>query len=200
MEAEVAAGRFRADLYHRLNVYPIHIPPLRERGDDTILLAGYFAERSMARLGITRVRISNAAQQKLAHYNWPGNVRELENIISRSVLKATADTSDNEMIVIQLEHLAGDLDPFETTFSPRTTRIPTKSGRTISLREEVLSLQKRLIQNALEGNNGNWSAAARSLTMNRSNLHNLATRLGLRTKKSNYPFTSVIHFDILYSN
>src|SRR5690606_41635038 len=78
----VSVGAFRADLYHRLSVYPIPIPPLRDRGDDVLLLAGRFLEINRARLGLRSLRISGAAQDALRRYRWPGNVRELEHVRS----------------------------------------------------------------------------------------------------------------------
>jgi anaerobic nitric oxide reductase transcription regulator len=86
---EVSAGRFRADLYHRLSVYPIHVPPLASRGDDVVLLAGYFLEVTARKLGIRQLKLSSSAQALLCQYSWPGNVRELEHVISRAALKAS---------------------------------------------------------------------------------------------------------------
>lgn len=86
---EVRAGRFRADLYHRLSVYPIHVPPLASRGDDVVLLAGYFLEITARKLGIRQLKLSSSAQALLCQYGWPGNVRELEHVISRAALKAS---------------------------------------------------------------------------------------------------------------
>ena len=182
LEQEVGLGRFRADLYHRLNVYPIKVPPLRERKEDIAILAGFFAERSMSQLGLGAVRISDSALKLLSRYSWPGNVRELENIISRSVLKASAKTEDAGFITIQLDHLAGDLVSTIYATPTAVSSFPTYQSQKISLREEVKSYQIQLIKEALDKNDGNWSAAARDLDMNRSNLHNLATRLGLRHK------------------
>lgn len=84
----VREGSFRADLYHRLSVYPVPIPPLRERGHDVLLLAGRFLEQNRARLGLRSLRLSPAADEALHSYDWPGNVRELEHVISRAALKA----------------------------------------------------------------------------------------------------------------
>ncbi len=180
LKEEVKAGRFRADLYHRLNVYPVTTPPLRERKEDIALLAGYFVEKSMVQLGLHAVHLGNDALQLLIRYNWPGNVRELKNIISRSVLKASFDARRNETIIIRPKHLAGDLDdPALSGDIPADTSSLTVSDP-LSLREEVKVFQIRLIQSALVKNKGVWAAAARDLGMNRSNLHHLATRLGLR--------------------
>ena len=184
LKKEVQAGRFRADLYHRLNVYPVTTPPLRERKEDIPLLAGYFVEKSAVQLGLKAVQIGDDALRLLLRYNWPGNVRELKNIISRSVLKASFGARENEAVIIQPKHLSAD---FDDTLYPEpppgnTSSLPLSD--TISFREEVKLFQIRLIKSALTNNNGNWAAAARDLDMNRSNLHNLATRLGIRKKKN----------------
>src|SRR5690606_40979278 len=84
----VRVGALRADLYHRLSLYPLPIPPLRDRGDDVLLLAGRFLEINRARLGLRSLRLSSAAQDALRRYRWPGNVRELEHVISRATIKA----------------------------------------------------------------------------------------------------------------
>lgn len=183
LEEEVKAGKFRADLYHRLNVYPIMVPALRERKEDIAILAGYFVERVKKQLGLGEIRITNNALLLLNRYNWPGNVRELENIVSRAVLKASQYPPDEDFLKIRPEHLAGDIgSAFYVSPSP-SYDVPEKTPDKISLREEVKSFQIKLIQSALEKNSGNWAAAARDLDMDRSNLHNLSVRLGMRAKK-----------------
>lgn len=186
LEVEVKAGRFRADLYHRLNVYPLIVPPLRERKDDIPLLAGFFADKTKAKLALKQVLLSNDAIALLQRYNWPGNVRELENIISRSLLKASAVQSHGETIILEPSHLTADLGVAAYTSSPVATAMVQTTSPTRSLREEVQAFQVELINNALKRHDRNWAAAARELGMNRSNLHNLATRLGIRkrTKRS----------------
>src|SRR5690606_7285619 len=96
---EVRAGRFRADLYHRLSVYPLQVPALRERGRDVLLLPGYFLEENRARLGLRSLRLTNAAQTSLQAYQWPGNVRELERLIGRAALTALASCSARPRIL-----------------------------------------------------------------------------------------------------
>lgn len=183
LEAEAAAGRFRADLYHRLNVYPVNVPPLRARKEDIALLAGFFAEKSGAALGLSNVRLAEESLHLLARYSWPGNVRELENVISRAVLKASAVVGLGEPIQVQARHLSGDLGtPIYASPDQQLPKMTSGTGK-ISMRAELAALQRRLITTALANNQGNWAAAARDLDMNRSNLHNLATRLGLRQKK-----------------
>lgn len=128
------------------------------------------------------MRISPEGLRLLARYSWPGNVRELDNIISRAVLKVSQKSSADVPLQIRPEHLAGDIgaamfvQPAEETFAQAPP-----AGK-ISLRDEVKLFQIARIQSALAHNDGNWAAAARDLDMNRSNLHNLATRLGLRDK------------------
>lgn len=182
LESEVKRGKFRADLYHRLNVYPITVPPLRERKEDIGLLSGFFISRARKKLGLQEVRISEEALRLLLRYNWPGNVRELENIISRAVLKVSQQQNANSILQIKPEHLAGDLGSAMYVQPVRNVLEPIKEM--VSFRDEVSRFQIHLIQAALKRNNGNWAAAARDLDMNRSNLHNLATRLGIRQKKS----------------
>lgn len=98
LQLEVAAGTFRQDLYYRLAVVPIALPPLRERGDDVQLLADYFLQRASARLDRPLCNLQNDARQLFADYHWPGNVRELENIITRAcVLNDGSPISANEL-------------------------------------------------------------------------------------------------------
>lgn len=106
LRAEVAAGRFRADLYHRLAVYPVHVPPLRARGRDVLALAGVFLEENQHRLGARNLRLSPAARDALLGHDWPGNVRELEHLISRAALRAWAGPRKAQRwTTIEPEHL-----------------------------------------------------------------------------------------------
>jgi anaerobic nitric oxide reductase transcription regulator len=180
LEEEVKNGRFRADLFHRLNTYPLKVPSLNDRKEDISLLSGYFCERIQRRLGLGPVRISVDAVEVLSSYHWPGNVRELENILSRAILKASHEIPKGESVIVYPKHL--DID---FKFSPEKIRSqgqkeiqPLADSQT--LREAVNEYQKLLIQHAVTKRNGNWSAAARDLGLHRSNLHNLATRLGIR--------------------
>jgi anaerobic nitric oxide reductase transcription regulator len=180
LEEEVKKDRFRADLFHRLNTYPLKVPSLNERKEDIPLLAGYFCERIQRRLGLGPIRISVDAVEVLSRYHWPGNVRELENILSRAILKASHEIPKGESIIVYPIHLDVDFK-----FSPENIRSQgQKQIQTLTdsqtLREAVNEYQKLLIQRAVTKRNGNWSAAARDLGMHRSNLHNLATRLGIR--------------------
>ncbi len=175
---EVAEGRFRADLYHRLSVYPLRVPPLRERGADVLLLAGFFLEQNRARLGLRSLRLEVEAQQALLAYDWPGNVRELEHLIGRAALKALGRCPERPRILgISAELL--DL--------PGAAPVPTpaaaeQAGEALpaDLREAVDRYQRQLISQALARHQGRWAEAARALGVDRANLARLARRLGLR--------------------
>jgi len=184
LEKEVKQGRFRADLFHRLNVYPIKVPPLRDRKKDIPLLAGYFCELIQRRVGTGPVRIHINTMNDLTRYDWPGNVRELENVLSRAVLKASIDYPAGQPVVVEPAHVGRDIaaeaDHPQPPLSGSAFALP--QGK--SLREAVDEFQRNLITRAVAESDGNWSAAARDLNMHRSNLHNLAARLGLRNKKT----------------
>lgn len=181
IKQEVAEGRFRADLFHRLNVYPLRIPPLRERSADIPLLAGHFCDRTRRRLGLGPVRLEAQALQALSGYSWPGNVRELENVLSRATLKAAAGVPRGEPVVIGRSHLGPDFSaPTRPAAAASRAGKDTAAPAAGNLKEATRKFQRSLIERALAANGGNWSAAARSLGMHRSNLHHLAVRLGLK--------------------
>ncbi|HON12567.1 MAG TPA: sigma 54-interacting transcriptional regulator [Treponema sp.] len=146
LEADIKSGRFREDLFYRLNVFPIHIPPLRERKSDIILLADFFAEKYAQKNGKLIKRISSPALDLLSSYHWPGNVRELENCIERAVILST----DN---VIHSYHLPPSLQSAQSTQTEPTTTLEAALSR----------LEKELIIEALKITGGNMAAAARRL-------------------------------------
>ncbi len=159
LEAMIEAGQFRADLYDRLNVFPIYIPALRERGSDILLLANYFTEKySQANHKNVR-RISTPAIDMLMSYHWPGNVRELESCIERAVILSDDD-------VIHGHHLPPTLQTAEASGTmPRGT-----------LQATLDSVERELIVEALKNSRGNKAKAARIL--------GITERLmGLRVKK-----------------
>ena len=183
LREHVRDGSFRADLYHRLSVYPVPIPPLRERGNDVLLLAGGFLELNRARLGLRSLRLSAAAENALCHYRWPGNVRELEHVISRAALKAVIRGADRKDIVT-LETDMLDLDALDT---PAGTGAPaaaaacdTPAAAPQSMHHIVEASQRQAIRQALALHQDNWAAAARQLGLDASNLHKLARRIGLK--------------------
>ncbi|HIF5824444.1 TPA: nitric oxide reductase transcriptional regulator NorR [Vibrio parahaemolyticus] len=179
LHEEVTAGRFRADLYHRLSVFPIRVPPLREREEDVILLAGFFAEQLRSKLGLNSIRFSPALIQALKQYSWPGNVRQLEHMIKRAgvLSKARAHSADIELLV-------SDFD-IETSSSANSDGINTPDISSISepavgLKEATDRYQKKVILYALNQNQGNWAATARQLELDSGNLHRLAKRLEIK--------------------
>src|SRR5262249_5619316 len=91
LEREVAEGRFRMDLYYRLNVFPIHVPALRDRADDIPILVDYFASRLGSRMGKRIRQIEKRTLDAMLQYSWPGNIRELQNIIERGVILAEGE-------------------------------------------------------------------------------------------------------------
>ena len=180
LDTQVRSGAFRADLYHRLSVYPIAIPPLRERGRDVLLLAGRFLEQNRARLGLRSLRLSTEAERALQGYGWPGNVRELEHVVSRAALKALSRGAlRGDMVMLDTALL--DLDLPQPLAGPApsvsTTTAPTAG---MALREAVEATQREAIARALAAHGGNWAEAARTLQVDASNLHKLARRLGLK--------------------
>lgn len=165
LEKAIKDGRLRADLYYRLNVVSITLPPLRERREDIPLLANYFALKHCKRLNRPAISISAEAQAYLTHYDWPGNVRELENAIERAVVLGSGE-------VIRPENLPEDLLEID---------IPTKS--LLPHFHEVVKRTKRdLILNALKQTGGNYAEAAKALGLQPTYLHRLVRNLNLRPR------------------
>ncbi len=123
LEKDIVAGRFRSDLFYRLNVFPIHMPPLRERGKaDIMLLADAFAERFGKSMGKPIARIDTPAIDMLTAYHWPGNVRELENVIERTVVMAEGDVIHGHHLPPSLQmnrYVARPVDNEESGFLTR---------------------------------------------------------------------------------
>jgi transcriptional regulator with AAA-type ATPase domain len=148
LEREVRAGRFRPDLFHRLNVYPLQVPPLRQRAEDVPLLAGYFCDLARRRLGLGPVRLSPEALDALRAYPWPGNVRELDNVLSRVTLRAAAKVVRGDVILLAPADLGPDFSGARngvpsTPSTPEPERTPraryakrrsTSSGRQFAAR------------------------------------------------------------------
>ncbi|SHO23839.1 Transcriptional regulator, Fis family protein [Moritella viscosa] len=193
LQKEVAEGRFRADLYHRLSVYPIKVPALRERGRDILQLAGYFMEINQKRLGVQGIRLSDPAKSILLSYSWPGNVRELEHLLSRAALKAIAEQGrDKRAILLDSQHfdisqthqvysnsIQAEYHDMEITQrnSQITNSISVSPDEYTSLKSAIDVFQAELISNAIKGTNGNLAKAAEELGINRSNFYRLLKRL-----------------------
>ncbi|WP_422422832.1 nitric oxide reductase transcriptional regulator NorR [Pseudomonas sp. GZD-222] len=177
---EVRTGRYRADFYHRLSVYPLLVPPLRERGRDVLLLSGYFLEHNRSRMGLGSLRLSAEAQAALLAYDWPGNVRELEHLIGRSALKALGQHRQRPKILTLDAHDL-DLKPVEALPTQgQAAQAPDAPLPVGDLRNALDDYQRLLIQACLERHQHNWASSARELGLDRANLGRLAKRLGLR--------------------
>ena len=162
LEREVFESRFRPDLYWRLAVFPIRMPPLRERGGDVVLLADHFTEKYSRRLGRPVSRISTPALDLLTSYHWPGNVRELENAIERAVILS----SDG---VIHAYHLPPSLQSAEST----------GTGPASTLDAALARLERELLVEALKIEGGNAAAAARRLGVSERRIGLALRRYGI---------------------
>ncbi len=164
----VDRGRFRADLYYRLNVVPIEIPPLRQRSEDVPLLAEHFLERFAPGRGL---RLSQAASRSLERYHWPGNVRELRNVIQRVSLFAREE--------VGLEDLPPEvLDGNPVELLARAC-VRCFSEQSLSLAQVVECLETNVLRQALKDAGGNRSRAARSLGLSLSTLRDKLKKYGL---------------------
>ena len=163
LEAAVKAGAFREDLFYRLAVFPIPVPPLRERREDLPLLANHFLKKHAERLGKAINGFSTAALRVVLQYDWPGNVRELENALERAILLETTE-------VLQVANLPPDLLPNVT---PR--RNPAPPAALMPLAET----ERRAIADALDRSAYNIAETARALGVNRATLYRKLKKYGL---------------------
>jgi DNA-binding NtrC family response regulator len=157
---EVAAGRFREDLFFRLNVIPVQLAPLRERPEDVLPLAQHFLARHLAEAG-RRLAFSAAASEALVAHPWPGNVRELENAVERGVVLARSER----------------IEPEDLLLAEATTAEPARREGTLQQAMDDATAQQ--VQAALAAAGGNRSEAARRLGIDRTTLYRLMKRLGL---------------------
>ncbi len=181
LQQAVKKERFRSDLYHRLSVYPLHVPPLRERDKDILLLASYLLEVSQKRFGVQGLRLTLDAKQVLQNYPWPGNVRELEHLLSRAALKAiNSQGYESRTITIDASNLGineQDIDEDSNISAPIIQRALPKN---ITLKEASDQFQTQLIKDRLQEHGGNLAATARELGLNRGNFYRLLKRLNMR--------------------
>ncbi|NUO82921.1 sigma-54-dependent Fis family transcriptional regulator, partial [candidate division KSB1 bacterium] len=172
LEKGITEGRFRRDLYYRLNVINIHLPPLRERGKDVLLLARHFLNTYAAEYDAIACKFSPTAEEVLMSYDWPGNVRELQHVVERAAL-----LGDNPVIEAKEIYEALGLEPRPQT--PRTvttasqTTSPSEWSRVIEIPPEGLSLQEgecKLIQEILRLARWNKTRASQILGISRPRL------------------------------
>ena len=165
----VKSGSFREDLYYRLNVIPLQLPPLRERKEDIPVLTKHFIEKYSREFGKEIKTISAYALELLMQYPFPGNIRELENIIERSIALETSNIILPENLV-----LSKDLGPGEVT------AIPELTDAGLNLNEELSRFEKLLIEKAIEKAGGSKTRAAELLKISYDSLHYRSEKLGIR--------------------
>ncbi|MBI4639316.1 MAG: sigma-54-dependent Fis family transcriptional regulator [Candidatus Tectomicrobia bacterium] len=173
LEEEIKKGNFREDLYYRLNVIHIHMPPLREIAEDIPLLANYFLTRYSREMRKEPTRLIPGALRCLAAYPWPGNVRELENEVKRLVVLARREVITEE-------------DLSEVIRSRSSERQFSKPRSECSLKEAVTELEKRMIQEALETCHQNQQRAAKALRLSRQGLIKKMKRYGIIPSSSRH--------------
>ena len=167
--AEVKKDNFREDLYYRLNVFPIDVPPLRDRGDDIMLLANTFLGRHARRHGLEKISFSKSCEKAIRSHNWPGNVRELENAVERAVIMAEPGKKIEP-------GLLGLGQVFETKVASSRSGKGKEDPDGLESMEEV---EKRHISNMLSSCDGNRTHAAEKLGMNVRTLRNKIKHYGL---------------------
>ncbi|MBV9761629.1 MAG: sigma-54-dependent Fis family transcriptional regulator [Acidobacteriaceae bacterium] len=167
LRAALEQGRFREDLYYRLNVVPINIPPLRDRTEDIPFLARHFVQKLSRELGSLAKEISPAAIDRLLTHSWPGNVRELENTIERSLVLAPAEVLQPSDLRIEAPRAAASVPSAQAPLLPE--------GETLEHWEQMM------IREALRRANGNKSQAARMLGLTRNALRYRLSQMGLES-------------------
>lgn len=172
LKQDVKEDRFREDLYYRLNVLPMHIPPLRERREDIVSLTSFFLDKFNTKLGRDITEISPEVREVLNRYDWPGNIRELENLIERLVLLAPGNT-------LIVEELPPEVRFFDTDRSLPELQGGGKSFKAI-IRQRTSEIEKDMIEKVLSECDGNVSKAARQLGLSRKGLQLKMIKYDLR--------------------
>ncbi len=185
----VAEGNFREDLYYRLNVLPIVLPPLRERREDIPVLTDFFFKRFSRARGVETPAVSPAVRYAFSRYRWPGNVRELENACERIVQTCTCGTVRAGCLAAGVLFGAGDPTPAAAA-AELTVGEPTA----VSLDDRLREVESNLISWALKVSDGNKSKAAELLSIKRSTLGDRITRCGLQDQhhEDNAPAEPVV--------
>jgi two-component system, NtrC family, response regulator AtoC len=183
LKKEIAAGSFRDDLYYRLNVVPIRLPPLRERAEDIPLLVRHFIDKFNARLKKTVEGVEQEAERLLASHPWPGNIRELENVIERAVLFCDKQRIAAEHLPPEVKN-AEQLPRAAQSSSPSITDAAGTDGLKEQVKAAMSRLERELIMKALEQTRGNVTHAARMLKISRKGLQLKMKELGLREERS----------------
>jgi transcriptional regulator with GAF, ATPase, and Fis domain len=177
LKKAAAAGRFREDLYYRLNVFPIQVPPLRERKDDIPLLAKHFVELSAKELKCAKPRLTRAAVTQLQSYDWPGNVRELRNVVERAAILARGGALDFDLPI------SGQAAPVAGPSSQATSTVGSPAQPKFLTEVEVERFERDNLVAALEA--ANWKisgpdSAAELLGLKPTTLLSRMTKWGLK--------------------
>ena len=184
LEKMIEEGEFREDLYYRLNVFPVNLPPLRERLDDIAVLAHHFVGKFGRTMGTAVAGISNEAVAKLREYSWPGNVRELENIIERAMILARGGEVGTSHLDFGRRAQAASVNASVSSGSGNFAPVPVEHGlgpadEGRSLAERLLDSERKEIIAAVEKSRGNIASASRTLGINRSTLYYRLRKHGL---------------------
>jgi DNA-binding NtrC family response regulator len=169
LKSEITRGRFRADLYDRLNVVPIEVPPLREHKEDVPSLVAHFVEQASAANGKRTLAMAAPAMSLLMQHDWPGNVRELRNTVERLVIFAGSQTLGEEDVQAAL---------------PGVKTVRAKYQRGAALKDLVASAEREIVLAALEANAGHIANTARELGLERSHLYKKMRALGINHRAS----------------
>jgi two-component system response regulator AtoC len=168
LERAVSDGHFREDLFYRLNVVPLHLPPLRERREDIPVLAVHFAAKAAEKHARATPELDPALLEALQEYDWPGNVRELENLVERLV------------VLTKGARLGVEFLPDKMLRAPHASAAPACEGADeTTLEGATIAMRRRMVTGALQAEGGNRVAAARRLGISRSYLHRLISELGI---------------------
>ncbi len=173
LEQRVAEGKFREDLYYRLSVIRIHVPPLRERREEIPHLSTFLLREASERLGKPDIHLSSAALDAFAQYRWPGNVRQLKNEIQRAVALSLPGGT------IEPSHLSPEIG---ATRLPGTVPVARRASLATNLAEAVEHVERELIQSTLDRTGGNISESARVLGLTRRGLYLKLRRLGFASQ------------------
>jgi two-component system nitrogen regulation response regulator GlnG len=186
LEQLVAAGTFRNDLYYRLNVYTIHLPPLRERGDDLPLLVDYFVRQIARELGKLVERVTPETLDLLQRYPWPGNVRELQSVIKQAILETTGPSILPEFLPRAVREARPGATPPSFDFGGLSTYVERQLKKgTTSLHDDYQALTDRhLLELVLRHTQGNLSHAARVLGITRATLRAKLAALGMTADRT----------------
>lgn len=179
LESEVRAGRFREDLFYRLSVFPLSVPPLRERRSDIALIAKHFLKRYAIEYGNNVLGFSQEALDRLTRYDWPGNVRELENEIQRLVIQAEPESYVSVELLSDRVRRAIE-EQVSTSRQPDTAGTPKQDGAPAgTLKQAMDDFERELVLGALARHANNKTKAAKSLGITREGLHKKLKQLGI---------------------